>query len=115
MAYKTANIEKEALEVIKKHKLVFMHEVSTFLKCSKATIYNHKIEQLDTIKEALEANKINLKMGLRKKWYDSDNASVQIALYKLIGTDQESDRINSQKTNIGGGIEIIVKRPDVVK
>ena len=97
MAYKTHELEQKALEVIQKNMLVFISDVCSFMNLSKQTFYDHKLDQLDSIKEALEKNKSTLKAGLRKKWYESDNATVQIALYKLIGSDEESDRINSQK------------------
>ena len=108
MAYKTSELEQKALEVIQKNMLVFIHEVCVFIPVSKQTFYDHKLDQLDTIKAALDKNKTTLKAGLRKKWYDSDNATVQIALYKLIGTPEESDSINSQKNKVEveGGIQV---------
>jgi hypothetical protein len=99
MAYKTADLEKKALEAIEKHKLFFIEDVVSFLECSKPTFYEHKLNELNSIKDALEKNKVAVKVGLRSKWYKSDNPACMIALYKLIGTDAESDRINSQKTN----------------
>ena len=47
-------------------------------------------------KDCQYQNKVNIKVGLRKKWYESEHPATQIALYKLIGTDEESNRINSQ-------------------
>jgi hypothetical protein len=110
MAYKTAELEAKALEVIQKNMLVFIHEVCNFMNIERQTFYNHELDKLDSIKDALEKNKSTLKAGLRKKWYDSDNATVQIALYKLIGTEAESDRINSQhnKIDVPEGIKIIL-------
>jgi hypothetical protein len=100
MAYKTAELEKKALEAIEKHKLFFIEDVIAFLPCSKQTFYTHELDNLDSIKAALEKNKVEVKVGLRSKWYKSDNAACQIALYKLIGTEAESDRINSQKSTL---------------
>ena len=97
MAYDVKELERLALEAISENDLVFIQEVVYFLPCSSATFYNLELEKLETIKDALEEKRIKIKSKLRKKWYDSDNATVQIALYKLIGTDEESDRINSQK------------------
>ena len=105
MAYKTHELEVKALEVIQKNRLVFLHEVASFMGISKQTYYDHKLDELDSIKAALDLNKETIKAGLRKKWYDSENATVQIALYKLIGTDEESDRINSQKMKHDGEIK----------
>lgn len=99
MAYKTAELEKLALSAIKKHKLIFIEEVASFLPCDKTTFYNHKLHEFDTLKSALLANKVNMKSGLRKKWYAGDNATTQIALYKLIGTDEEADRLNGKQKN----------------
>ena len=112
MAYKTAELEAKALEVISKEKLVFIHEVATFMGISRQTFYDHEIDKLDTIKDALNNNKETIKAGLRKKWYDSENATVQIALYKLIGTDDESDRINSQKNKVEveGGVHVTIEK-----
>ena len=99
MAYKTAELEKQALTAIKKHKLIFIEEVASFLPCDKTTFYNHKLHEFDTLKSALLANKVNMKAGLRKKWYAGDNATTQIALYKLIGTNEEADRLNGKQKN----------------
>jgi hypothetical protein len=54
----------------------------------------------------LEKNKVQVKIGLRKKWYENDNPTCQIALYKLIANEDEGDRINSQKTKVEGNINI---------
>ena len=108
MAYKIAELERRALEAIKKHNLFFIEDVICYLPCGKVTFYEHKLNELNNIKEALEKNKINTKLGLRKKWYDSDNPTTQIALYKLIGTDDESDRITNQKSTIEHKGKIII-------
>jgi hypothetical protein len=100
MAYSKAKLEKQALAAIEKHNLVFTDEVVAYLPCSTATYYNHQLEKLETIKAALEKNRIQLKGGLRSKWYQSDNATAQIALYKLIGNDEESERLNGSKQKI---------------
>ena len=112
MAYDTKELEKRALHVIERENLVFIHEVCSFMNLSKQTFYEHKLDESNQIKAALDKNKSTLKAGLRKKWYDSDNATTQIALYKLIGTDEESDRINSQrnKVEVDGGIQVIINK-----
>lgn len=109
MAYKTAELEKKALEVIKKNKLVFIHEIASFMNISKGTFYEHKLDELNSIKDAIEFNKETIKAGLRKKWYESDNPTCQIALYKLIGTDDECDSINSQKVKNEHSGEITIQ------
>jgi len=96
MAYKKRELEEKALSAIKKHKLVFIDDVVSFLPCSRATFYNHGLDKLDAIKEVLEANRVQMKSGLRKKWYEGENATTQIALYKLLGNDDELRRLTGQ-------------------
>jgi len=105
MAYKTSELEAKALEVISKNRLVFIHEVASFMGISKVTFYEHKLNELNSIKQAIDLNKETIKAGLRKKWYNSENATVQIALYKLIGTDEETAKINSQRIEHSGQVE----------
>jgi len=118
MAYDTKELERQSLDAIAKYKLIWIEEVLSYLPCSKQTFYDHGLDKVDTIKAAILKNRNDLKVGLRKKWYESDNATTQIALYKLIGTDDESDRINSQKQKVehSGSMEVTaikvnVKRP----
>lgn len=97
MAYKKAELEEQALAAIKKHNLFFIEDVVAYLPCTKGTFYNKNLHELDAIKDALSNNRIKVKNGLRAKWYKSDNATVQIALYKLIGTEEEAHRLNGSK------------------
>jgi hypothetical protein len=106
MAYDTKELEAQALDAISKYKLIWIEEVVSFLPCTKPTFYDHKLNESYSIKAAIEKNRTDLKIGLRKKWYESENATTQIALYKLIGTESESDRINSQKQKVEHSGEI---------
>lgn len=101
MAYDRVKIYQQALDLIEKKKLFFIEDVVTLLPISKQTFYEFfKVEsnELDTIKELLDKNKIEIKNGLRNKWYNGNNPLTQMALYKLIGTEEEYHRIASTKT-----------------
>lgn len=98
----TENIEKRALEIIEEYKVINFKEIEAYLPQCRGTLYNHDLHKLDTIKTAIEKNRLLVKAGLRKKWYDSDNATVQIALYKLIADEDELTRLNSQKVEHSG-------------
>lgn len=89
MAYKTKDLEKQALKAIKDNNLIFIEEIVTFLPCNKQTFYNHKLDELDDLKKALEDNKVKNKQSLREKWYKSFSPALQLAVYKLCATDQE--------------------------
>ena len=93
MAYKTKELEEQALKVIIETKLIFIDDIVSFLPCSVATFYNHKLEELESIKEALLLNKTEIKTSLRSKWYKSDNATLQLALMRLVCNDNERRKL----------------------
>ena len=101
MAYDKNKIYQQALELAEKKKLFFIEDVVTLLPCSRSTFWEFfpdKSDELDSIKELLDKNKIEVKNGLRNKWYNGSNPLTQMALYKLIGTEEEYHRIASTKT-----------------
>lgn len=108
MSYSKTEIINLALNAIRDHDLVFISEVAAYLPCDKKTFYNKKLHELHSIKEALEANKIERKRELREKWYKSDNATVQIALYRLLSDEEENDKLNGgkQRQEITGELTI---------
>jgi hypothetical protein len=124
MAYDKNKIYQQALELAEKKKLFFIEDVVTLLPCSRSTFWEFfpdKSDELDSIKELLDKNKIEVKNGLRNKWYNGNNPLTQMALYKLIGTEEEYHRIASTKTEnkniniekpIFGGIDLDVEEND---
>lgn len=114
-AYKTDALLKSSLTSIDKYKLFFIEDIIPYLPCSRATFYNHGLDKLDAIKEALEKNRVEVKVALRSKWYNSDNPTLQLALMKIIGTEDEAARLNgsNQKHDLtSNGQTILVKLPD---
>ena len=95
MAFDKNELIALALEAIKKHQLVFIDEVCTFLPCSRATFYNHEIDKLDELKDALNNVRTSMKSQMRNKWRDSENATLQIGLMKLIASDEERKRLST--------------------
>jgi hypothetical protein len=124
MAYDRTKIYQQALDLIEKKKLFFIEDVVSLLPISKPTFYDYfqiDSNELNTIKEGLEKNKIEIKNGLRNKWYNGNNPLTQMALYKLIGTEEEYHRIASTKTEnkninierpIFNGLDINVKKEE---
>ena len=99
MASKVKEYEKDIIKVIKKENIYSVLDIFAFYKgCSRATFYNNGMDKLDSIKDALSDNKVVSKQTLKSKWAKSDNATLQIALYKSICTDDE--RANLSQTNI---------------
>jgi hypothetical protein len=108
MAYDTQKLFKKALIDIGKYKCVFYDDVAAFLGIAISTFYEHFPKESKEYKEislALDENKAKIKTGLRTKWYQGDNATSQIALYKIIGTEDEAHRLNGSKQVLQGDSE----------
>jgi len=108
MAYKTEELKVKALEVAKKYNCIFIEEVATAMGISKQTYYDHKLDELDELKILIEGNKFKIKNGLRAKWYENNNATTEIALYKLTATKEELHQLSTNRnenTNINANIE----------
>lgn len=89
--------EKAILKVIKDRKLMrFDHIFGHFVGCSRATAYNHGLDKLDSIKEALQQNRSKGVDYLLQKWIAGDNATLQIAAMRLICTKEEHQLLNQQ-------------------
>lgn len=97
MAYDKKKILKDALELIEKHHLIFIDDIIALLAISKPTLYSlfpTDSNELNEIKKRLDKNRVSMKSNMRKKWYQSDNATLQVALMKLIATDDEAARLS---------------------
>ena len=113
--YKTEDLIKLALKVIPEEECVTLEEVWLFMGISKQTAYNHHLDQVDEIKEAVLEQKVKVKKKLRRNWRNSDNATLQIAEFKLLSTDEELTRLNTQKVNadiaVSGKGKVIMELP----
>ena len=101
MPYDRNAIFEQAKSVAESKKLIWIEEVVAFLPISLATFYVYfpvNSEELEAIKEIIANNRISLKAAMRKKWYDSENPTLQVSLMKLLGTEEETHRLNGSKT-----------------
>lgn len=119
MAYDRQEIFEKAKEVTETNRLIFIEEIVSYLPCDRSTFYRFfdpECDEYDTLKALLEKNRVELKTGMRKKWYDSENATLQVALMKLICTDEEAHRLNGsvQKVDVTTQGERIDRNPTVI-
>ena len=118
MAYDKVEIYDKAIKAIKDNVLYFIEDVVAYLPCDKTTFYRFfevKSNEYNNIKEALEDNRVNTKVKMRKKWEDSENATLQMGLMKLIGTDEEAHRLNGTKTETKHSGEVNIKPKEWIK
>jgi hypothetical protein len=97
MAYDRDKIYEQAKEAIKKNNLFFIEDVVAFIPCGRSYFYEHfkdGMDEMDTIKEMLEENKIKTKSSIRAKLWKSNRASELLALYRLIATPEEHQKLN---------------------
>ena len=100
MEAKKAKIYKQALEVAKQKKCFFIDQLLAFLPIVKSTFYDYfpvDSNESNSIKAILEKNRVDVKSAMYNKWFKSDNPTLQIALMKLIATDEEAHRLNGTR------------------
>ena len=99
MAYKTKDLFEIGVKAIEEHKLFFIEDIKAYLPCHRTTFYDHFPAGSDYHKEfitMLEKNRTEVKVSMRSKWYKSDAPSLQIALMKIIATDEELKKLSMQ-------------------
>lgn len=107
-------LKKKALKILeKKRDIYFFSDLAIELGVSRQYLYERGFspDKDDALKEALENNKKFVKRGLRAKWYTNDNATTQVALYKLLADDEELKRLNNNADiNLNSdGLKIVVQ------
>ena len=97
MAYDKEIIFNQAMDLISKHNLIFIEDVLNLLPIHPSTFYEwypSGSERNEIVKTEINKVRIKMKANMRKKWYESDNASLQIGLMKLLGTEDECNRLS---------------------
>lgn len=97
MAYNKDEILQKALSAIEDEECVTIEEVLLFLPISTSTFYAWELEKSEELKEAINAQKVRLKKKMRRNWRNSENATLQIAEFKLISSDEERDKLSTSK------------------
>ena len=98
-------LKVKAIKVINENDLIFIEDVCAMCGISAPTFYDKfHVDSNDfkELRQLLDSNKINLKVKLRKKWLDSDNATTQLALYKLCSTTEEHKKLQQNYTEVSG-------------
>lgn len=92
---------KEILKSIKEdRKIVFITDVMAAVDIATGTFYKYfpfGSDDHKTIIDALNKNKVATKRIIRDRLLECNSANGLIALYKLLGTPEERDILNSVK------------------
>lgn len=120
---KKTRLFNKALKLIKEDdEILLMSDLYTALGISSSSFYEYfpaNSEETETIKEALEVTRAKIKKGLRKKWYKSDTAALQISLYKLIATPEERQILSQNDVKLSGeltnNVNVMQPQPFKVK
>jgi hypothetical protein len=103
MAYDKNKIFEQAKDAIVKNKLFFIEDIVAFLPCDKTTFYRFfevNCNEYNELKDLLETNRTELKVSMRSKWYKSNAPALQMALMKLICTDEERKMLSMTHTDV---------------
>lgn len=93
MAYDKKKLYEAAIDSLKKdNEIVFIEDLCLCMGISKPAFYSHfppDSNEYNELRALIQQNKTNIKKSLRKKWYLSDNATLNICAYKLLSNDEE--------------------------
>lgn len=97
----TEQVKQAALDAIKNDdKVVFLTDVFKIAGYTQDTFYKHlpkDSEGWKEVTEALNKNKGDMKKEIRNRLLESNNVTALIALYKLLGTEEERNALNNHK------------------
>lgn len=83
------------LDVIEKHKIMFLNHVFGYYKeLSRSGFYNMGLDKVDSIKTAIINNRSHATGFLINRWIGSENPTLNIAAYKLICTEEERQKLS---------------------
>lgn len=91
---KTDDYKKELLRVIEQKEIARMQHCFGFTTFSKATAYNHELQNDKDIKNALKKNRTKHVHTMLYKWIKSDNATLQIAAMRMLADKEDHQRLN---------------------
>lgn len=104
------DLYKKIFDIIKKKEPIFIEELAVFCGISKPTFYEYfpvDSNEFNSIKEAMNEIKIAKKKMLQQKWLMTDNATLNIAAYKLLSTKEERGLLaDRQDINVDGEVQL---------
>ena len=112
MPYNREDVIQQILKVIPKEGVTFFGDIPLYISPSLRTLYEWNLHESQEIKEAIELERSKVKQKMRKKWLQSDNATLQIVGYRLMATREELEAITTNRVEskveatVTGGITL---------
>jgi len=94
MEDRTQEYHDELIKAIQENNCTNFKEACMFVSFAKSTAYNHGLDKLDSIKDAIDANKIRTKHKMKRNWVNSDSAVLQLAAFRLMSDAEEHQKLN---------------------
>ena len=90
----------EIVDMIKSNPIFTFTDIFVYYKAiSRATAYNLGLDKIDTIKEAIYANKRKGVTSLLAKWLKSENPTLEIAAMRMLCDPDEHRKLNQNYTD----------------
>lgn len=96
---KFKKLEKECLEIIIEHNIIFIDEIFIFTEITPSLFEKFELNNSPILKDAIDINRAKLKRELRLKWLESQNATLNSALYKLICSEHEKRALSAASSS----------------
>ena len=91
--------EHELVRAIERYKWKrFGHIEWSVLSFARSTAYGLGMENMDSIKDALERNRVKAITSMLDKGIDSDNPTLQVAAMKMLASEEDRERLNQNQT-----------------
>lgn len=92
---KYKRLEKQCLELIIENSIIFIDEIFIYAEVMPSVFFEANLQDSVILKDAIEINRAKLKRDLRLKWFESTNATLNAALYKLVCTEEEKRALSA--------------------
>lgn len=112
---KYQKIEKKCLKLVVENSIVFIDEIFIYSEVLPSDFFEMKLNESQKIKDAIDINRAKLKRDLRLKWFDSTNATLNAALYKLVCTDDEKRSLSSSGVNKATNVNDVCTQEEYLK
>lgn len=108
MAYDKDRILKELLKNIESDEnITSFEDAASTIAPDVSTLYTWEFEKLENIKSLIQSNKVKVKQSLRNQWKkEKASPTLQLALYKLLSTDEERKALSMEYREHGGEINL---------